>query len=100
MLLLLLLRQRVILCERPHRENLQESGISERDVLSFCRDKRLANIDRALTLMVQAVYIGRYVVLITCWYEMCGSRVEQHLRGKLKSLIYKPPSRRENKYES
>ena len=39
-------------------------------------------------------------VLITCWYEMCGSRMEQHLRGKLKSLIYKPSSRRENRYES
>lgn len=93
--LLLLLRQQEFLCERPHGENPQRglrkgsgpSGIfsSERDVLSFCRDRRLANIDRALTLMVQAVYIGRYVVLITCWYEMCGSRMEQHLRGKLKS---------------
>lgn len=26
--------------------------------------------------------------------------VEPHLRGKLKSLIYKPSSRRENRYES
>ena len=56
---------------------------AERDVVSFCRDRRLANIARALALMVQTVEIGRCVVLTTCWYKTCESRVSSTYVVKL-----------------
>ena len=62
---------------------------AERDVVSFCRDGRLANIARALALMVQTVEIGRCVVLTTCWYKTCDSRGEQHLRDKTEVFMNK-----------
>lgn len=61
---------------------------AERDLVSFCRDRRLANIARSLAIMVQTVYIGRCVVLTTCWYEICGSRVERSTYFKFTSPGY------------